>query len=154
MKITRIKAIEKIVSILYRRSRKFLFDCCIESHEPEEIEKALKKIAELNKALFKMLAEFKSDKGNAKFAEYSPYELCTIFVLFGGFYRSEISMSSSTDLAEILLNDVESFIPLINSIKSGRLSKFFKIEKGHRGNSRIDFEPVMEPDALFDFLLK
>jgi len=153
-KLIRAKQIEAIVSVVARRAKVYSMDMCVRHNTDAEIKEATKKVAVMNRQLAKQIADFHADKDNVKFSEYNNHELIILFCLAASYYRPEVTVSTSVDLSELLLNEVEQFMPTLTSITQGNLAKFVKIGEHRYTRNTIYFEPVMPAMDFLKFMLE
>jgi len=90
-------------------------------------QKALDKLAEVEKELATYIQQYR--QLNTKLQEWNDYEIIFLLVYFSNIFTDILkAFSDSQETRTILGDHMEEYVPLMKSIRTGRLSKLFKLQ--------------------------
>ncbi len=123
-----------------------------EEEAEEERKKALGTLARIEKDLKDKIQQYR--KANKRVFQWSDGEIVFILVFFANIFTSDFrSFNDSQETRRILGDHLEGYLPLLESVKNGNLSRFW-VANYSRVCYTYELKEGVTPEQIIDFLLK
>ena len=123
-----------------------------EKEARKERKKALVNLAKIEKELEASIQNFRDV--NKRLGCWKNSEIIWILTFFANLFCMDFRpFHDSQEIRNMLGDHMEEYIPLLDSLKNGTLSKYFKAEF-NRYYYTFELKPEVSPEEIIDFILK